>query len=59
MNDHREYLIERMLTPFAVTTRYPGLDEDVSKSEAESAIDTARMVKHVVRKSLLNQGVVM
>lgn len=47
------------LTPFAVTTRYPGLDEDVSKSEAESAIDTARMVKHVVRKSLLNQGVVM
>jgi len=34
-----------MLTPFAITTRYPGEDEEVTKVEALDAIRIAEMVK--------------
>lgn len=39
------------LTPFAITTRYPGLDEEVSLSEALSAIELSKKVKdHFIEK---------
>ncbi len=40
------------LTPFAVTTRYPGIDEDVSKFEAVSAIKIAKTVKKQILEKL-------
>jgi len=40
------------LTPFAVTTRYPGIDEEVSKIEALSAIKIAKTVKKQILEKL-------
>lgn len=40
------------LTPFAVTTRYPGIDEEVSKLEALSAIKIAKTVKRQILEKL-------
>ncbi len=49
--DHLSTLEEaEILTPFAVTTRYPSLDEDVSKSEAIEAIKIAKTVKEYFRQ---------
>ncbi|MEW6605925.1 MAG: HEPN domain-containing protein [bacterium] len=44
------------LTPFAITTRYPGEDEEVTKEEAFRAIDIATYVRQVVRTALLEEG---
>ena len=44
------------LTPFAITTRYPGEDEKVTKKEAFRAIDIAAKVRQVVRKTLNKEG---
>lgn len=40
------------LTPFAISTRYPGEDEEVSEEEALRAIATAARVREVVRAAL-------
>jgi hypothetical protein len=40
------------LTPFAITSRYPGEDEEVSQQEAIRAIDIADHVRVVVRAAL-------
>lgn len=40
------------LTPYAITTRYPGEDKEVTQAEAESAIDIARKVRDRVRTEL-------
>lgn len=40
------------LTPFAITTRYPGEDSDVEPAEAEQAIAIAERVRDVVRQML-------
>ena len=37
------------LTPYAITARYPGEDEDVSSEEATRAIEIAERVRQVVR----------
>ncbi len=44
------------LTPFAVTTRYPGLDDDVDKSEALFAIDLAKKVKQHIARIMSDKG---
>lgn len=44
------------LTPFAITTRYPGLDEEVSLSEALSAIELSKKVKDHIFEKLSQQG---
>lgn len=44
------------LSPFAITTRYPGEDERVTKKEAHKAIDIAANVRKVVRKALKEEG---
>lgn len=44
------------LTPFAVTTRYPGLDDEVSKSEALSAIALAKKVRQHIARILSDKG---
>ncbi len=48
-----ELKIAEELTPFAITTRYPGQDEEVSREEAEEAIHIAERVREVVRKVLV------
>ncbi|SMP44054.1 HEPN domain-containing protein [Desulfonatronum zhilinae] len=44
------------LTPFAVTTRYPGLDDEVSKSEALFAIALAKKVRQHIARILSDKG---
>ncbi|MCX5803195.1 MAG: HEPN domain-containing protein [Proteobacteria bacterium] len=44
------------LTPYAITARYPGEDEKVTKKEAIRAINLAADVRRVVRKALSNEG---
>lgn len=41
-----------ILTPYAITTRYPGEDKDVTEDEAIGAIEIARKVQGQVRKEL-------
>jgi len=43
------------LTPFAITTRYPGEDEEVTKKEAQEAIKVAEMVKQEIKKYLASK----
>ncbi|WP_045219184.1 HEPN domain-containing protein [Desulfonatronum thioautotrophicum] len=47
------------LTPFAVTTRYPGLDDEVSKPEALSAIALAKKVRRHISRILIEKGLSM
>jgi HEPN domain-containing protein len=44
------------LTPFAITARYPGEDEKVTKKEALRAVNIASEVRQLVRKTLKKQG---
>ncbi len=44
------------LTPFAITTRYPGEDEEVNREEAIRSIEIASKVKDVVKKALFDEG---
>jgi HEPN domain-containing protein len=44
------------LTPFAITARYPGEDEKVTKKEALRAMDIAAKVRQTVRKTLKKEG---
>lgn len=45
------------LTPYAITARYPGEDEQVTEAEAKRAIELAQQVKEQVRKALKLLGV--
>lgn len=45
------------LTPFAITSRYPGEDEEVSRAEAVRAIEIAEHVREVVRTVLAEAGI--
>ena len=44
------------LTPYAVTARYPGVDEIVTEDEAKQAVDMASNVRETIRKVLVNDG---
>ena len=44
------------LTPYAITTRYPGEDEEVSEQEARRAVEIADRVREVVRQALTAEG---
>ena len=45
------------LTPYAITARYPGEDEEVTESEAKRAIELARQVRTQVRTAFEKLGV--
>ena len=45
------------LTPYAITTRYPGEDMEVTEGEANKAIEIARRVRNRVRTELKQLGV--
>ncbi len=47
------------LTPFAVTTRYPMLDEKVTENEAVEAVNLASMVRKTIRTALLDEGMTL
>jgi hypothetical protein len=47
------------LTPFAITARYPGEDEAVTKREALRAIDLAALVRQAVRTALTQEGMIL
>ena len=44
------------LTPFAVTTRYPGEDERVTRKDAQHALDLAKKVRRVLRSVFKKEG---
>jgi HEPN domain-containing protein len=44
------------LTPYAITARYPGEDEEVTKQEAKKAIKTASRVSQTIREVLGQHG---
>lgn len=44
------------LTPYAITTRYPGEDETVTKTEAIRAMEIASHVRTTVRTVLKREG---
>ncbi|MGH9398534.1 MAG: HEPN domain-containing protein [Terriglobia bacterium] len=44
------------LTPYAITARYPGEDEEVSEAEARRAVEVAGRVRQTVRRSLRLEG---
>ena len=44
------------LTPYAVTTRYPGIDDRVTRKDALYAIELAKKVRKVVRRVLRAEG---
>lgn len=46
------------LTPFAVTTRYPGEDERVTRAQALNAIELAKKVRKVVRRAFKEEGLI-
>lgn len=46
--DPNEFSEAEMLTSFAITTRYPSEDEEVTKEEALEAIRIAEMVKNKI-----------
>ncbi len=45
------------LTTYAITTRYPGIADDVSIAEADGAVKQAKLVRRVVREALEADGV--
>lgn len=44
------------LTPYAVTTRYPGVDDRVTRKDAVYALELAKKVRKVVRRVLKEEG---
>ena len=44
------------LTPYAVTARYPGVDEIVTENEAHQALNLASIVRQTIRKALADEG---
>ncbi len=44
------------LSPYAITARYPGEDEEVSETEARRAVGIADQVRQVVRRALVEEG---
>jgi len=47
------------LSPFAITTRYPGEYEEVTKENAKRAIKIAKSVKRTVRAALTHEGITL
>jgi HEPN domain-containing protein len=43
------------LTPYVITARYPGEDEEVTEDEARRALDVAVRVQEVVRRALADE----
>jgi len=46
----------KILTSYAATLRYPGVDSVVTKEEAINAIDIAVKVRGIVRNALITEG---
>jgi HEPN domain-containing protein len=44
------------LTPYAVTIRYPGVDDRVTRKDAVYALELAKKVRKVVRRVLKEEG---
>lgn len=45
------------LTSYAITTRYPDEDEEVTREETEQAIQIAVNLRQIVRTALIQEGV--
>lgn len=44
------------ITPYAVTTRYPEVDERVTRSDATDALELVIKVRKVIRRVLKDEG---
>lgn len=47
------------LTPFAITARYPGEDEEVTRAEALRAIETAERVREATHDAIRSTGIAL
>lgn len=47
------------LTPYAITARYPGVDEMVTENEAQQAVNLASVVRKTIRKVLADEGMTL
>jgi HEPN domain-containing protein len=45
------------LSPYAITARYPGEEDEIAQPEAELAVETAEKVKYLIRSRLVQLGV--
>ncbi len=45
------------LSPYAVSTRYPGEDDEVTRDEAEEAIAIAEKARDTISKALSSEGI--
>lgn len=45
------------LTPYAISARYPGEDDEVSEVEAHRAVELALRVRQTVRQTLHREGI--
>jgi HEPN domain-containing protein len=45
------------LSPYAITARYPGEDQEVTEAEAKQAVELARQVRKQVRTALKQLGI--
>jgi len=45
------------LIPYAVSTRYPGIDEEVTEKEAREAVEIAVNTTQIIRSELLMKGI--
>jgi HEPN domain-containing protein len=45
-----------LLTPYAITARYPGIERKVTKEEAQRAVEIAQRVRKQVRAALKELG---
>ena len=46
----------KFLTQYSITTRYPGIDEEVTEQEANDAVEIARKVIDLIRSALVKKG---
>ncbi len=54
--DSEELQESERLTPYAVTARYPGEDEEVTREESERAVEIAANARQVLQTHLLDLG---
>jgi HEPN domain-containing protein len=47
----------KFLTQYSISTRYPGVDEEVAERDAREAVEIARRAIHSIRSALIKKGI--
>jgi hypothetical protein len=46
----------KYLTQYSVSTRYPGIEEEITEAEAREAVEIARRTVYMIRSALKSKG---